>query len=69
MIKQRNTFEIMEPKDVGLDDTEIVLTARSGRAALRHRLQVLGHELEQEELNRVYEIFVELADKKKEVFD
>jgi 2-isopropylmalate synthase len=69
VIKQRNTFEIMEPKDVGLDDTEIVLTARSGRAALRHRLQVLGHELEQEELNRVYEIFVELADKKKEVFD
>jgi 2-isopropylmalate synthase len=59
----------MEPKDVGLDDTEIVLTARSGRAALRHRLEVLGYEVEQEELNRIYEDFVELADKKKEVFD
>ncbi len=69
VLKQRDTFEIMEPKDVGLDDTEIVLTARSGRAALRHRLEVLGYELNKEELDKVYEDFVELADKKKEVFD
>jgi 2-isopropylmalate synthase len=69
VIKRRDTFEIMEPKDVGLEDTEIVLTARSGRAALRYRLQVLGYELEQEELDKVYETFLELADKKKEVFD
>ena len=69
VLKQRDTFEIMEPKDVGLDDTEIVLTARSGRAALRHRLEVLGYELNKEELDKVYQDFVELADKKKEVFD
>ena len=69
VLKQRDTFEIMDPKIVGLDDTEIVLTARSGRAALRHRLEVLGHEVEQDELDRIYEDFVELADKKKEVFD
>ena len=69
VLKQRDTFEIMEPQDVGLDDTEIVLTARSGRAALRHRLEVLGYKLNKEELDKVYEDFVELADKKKEVFD
>ena len=69
VLKQRDTFEIMDPKDVGLEATEIVLTARSGRAALRHRLEVLGYELNKEELDKVYEDFVELADKKKEVFD
>ena len=69
VLKQRDTFEIMDPKDVGLEATEIVLTARSGRAALRHRLEVLGYELNKEELDKVYEDFVELADKKKEIFD
>ena len=69
VLKQRDTFEIMDPKDVGLEATEIVLTARSGRAALRHRLEVLGYELNKEELDKVYEDFVALADKKKEVFD
>ena len=69
VLKRRDTFEIMDPKIVGLDETEIVLTARSGRAALRHRLEVLGYEFEQDELDRIYEDFVELADKKKEVFD
>ena len=69
VLKQRDTFEIMDPKDVGLDDTEIVLTARSGRAALRHRLDELGYQLSQEDLDRAYERFVELADKKKEVYD
>ncbi len=69
VLKARNTFEIMEPRDVGLEDTEIVLTARSGRAALRHRLKVLGYELEQAKLDKVYENFLKLADKKKEVFD
>jgi 2-isopropylmalate synthase len=69
VLKQRDTFEIMEPKDVGLEATEIVLTARSGRAALRHRLEVLGYELDQAKLDKVYENFLELADKKKEIFD
>ena len=69
VLKQRDTFEIMDPKDVGLEATEIVLTARSGRAALRHRLEVLGYELDQAKLDKVYEKFLELADKKKEIFD
>ena len=69
VLKQRDTFEIMDPKDVGLEATEIVLTARSGRAALRHRLKVLGYELDQAKLDKVYEKFLELADKKKEIFD
>ena len=50
VLKARNTFEIIEPKDVGLEDTEIVLTARSGRHALRHRIEELGFSLSAEEL-------------------
>lgn len=69
VLKARNTFEIMEPKDVGLEDTEIVLTARSGRHALRHRIEELGYSLSAEELESAYARFLELADKKKEIFD
>jgi len=69
VLKERTTFEIMSPRDVGLDDTEIVLTARSGRHALRHRLEELGYHLSQEDLDKAYERFLEIADKKKEVFD
>ena len=69
VLKNVQTYEIIDPKDVGIDDNAIVLTARSGRAALKHRLQVLGVELEQERLNQVYEEFLKLADKKKEVND
>ena len=69
VLKARKTFEIMEPQDVGLDDTEIVLTARSGRHALRHRLEELGYRLSRDEIEKAYERFLEIADKKKEVFD
>ena len=69
ILKERNTFEIMSPREVGLEATSIVLTARSGRHALRHRLEVLGYHLSQEELNKAYERFLTVADKKKEVFD
>ncbi|MGM9818757.1 MAG: 2-isopropylmalate synthase [Paludibacteraceae bacterium] len=69
VLKNVQTYEIIDPKDVGIDDNAIVLTARSGRAALKHRLQVLGVDLEQERLNQVYEEFLKLADKKKEVND
>jgi 2-isopropylmalate synthase len=69
ILKSRNTFEIMEPKDVGLEDTEIVLTARSGRHALRHRIKKLGYDFSNSELEQVYDRFLELADKKKEIFD
>ena len=69
VLKDRSNFEIMSPRDVGLDDTAIVLTARSGRHALRHRLEELGCHLSPEELEKAYERFLEVADKKKEVFD
>lgn len=69
VLKNVQTYEIMDPKDVGIDDNSIVLTARSGRAALKHRLSVLGIELEQEKLDKTYEAFLRLADKKKELND
>ena len=73
VLKNVQTYEIMDPKDVGIDDNSIVLTARSGRAALKHRLQVLGVDLEQEQcqekLDKIYEEFLKLADRKKDVSD
>ena len=54
---------------MGLEATNIVLTARSGRHALKHRLEQLGHHLSQDELNKTYERFLTVADKKKEVYD
>lgn len=69
VLKHRESYEIIDPKDVGIDDNAIVLTARSGRAALKHRLHVLGVELSQEKLNEAYENFLKLADKKKDIND
>ncbi|MDF1543152.1 MAG: 2-isopropylmalate synthase [Anaerosomatales bacterium] len=69
VLKERSTYEIIDPADVGVGGSAIVLTARSGRAALRHRLDQLGYELAEEEFERVYAEFLELADKKKEVYD
>jgi len=69
VLKERDTFEIMTPQDVGLESTELVLTARSGRHALRHRLEELGYRLSAEDLEKAYERFLEIADKKKSVFD
>lgn len=69
VLKDVSTYEIINPKDVGIDDNSIVLTARSGRAALKHRLSVLGIEVEVEKLNEIYEQFLRLADKKKEIND
>ena len=69
VLKNVQTYEIMDPKDVGIDENSIVLTARSGRAALKHRLSVLGVELEGERLDKVYEAFLRLADQKKELND
>ena len=69
VLKNVSTYEIMDPKEVGIDDNAIVLTARSGRAALRHRLSVNGVELEGEKLDAIYQEFLKLADKKKEVTD
>ena len=69
VLKNVQTYEIMDPKDVGIDDNSIVLTARSGRAALKHRLHINGVELSEEKLEKVYEKFLDLADQKKEVND
>ncbi len=69
VLKNAQTYEIIDPKDVGIDDNAIILTARSGHAALKHRLEVLGVEVEGEKLDKIYEAFLRLADKKKEVTD
>ena len=69
VLKNVQTYEIMNPKDVGIDENSIVLTARSGRAALKHRLSVLGQEIDGEKLDKIYEAFLRLADKKKELND
>ena len=69
VLKNRESYEIIDPRDVGVDDNAILLTARSGRAALKHRLQVLGVELEQGALDKVYEEFLKLADRKKDIND
>ena len=69
VLKNRESYEIMDPKDVGIDENSIVLTARSGRAALKHRLSVLGVEVENGKLDSIYEEFLKLADRKKDIND
>ncbi|WP_421976110.1 2-isopropylmalate synthase [Roseivirga seohaensis] len=69
VIKRRDTYEIIDPKDVGVDHSSIVLTARSGRAALAYRMKNIGYELTRDELDVVYANFLQVADSKKEVFD
>ena len=68
-LRETQTYEIIDPHDVGIDDNSIVLTARSGRAALKNRLSILGVDLEQEKLDKVYDEFLKLADKKKDIND
>ena len=69
MLKNRETYEIMVPETVGVQKTKIVLGRHSGRHGLKARLDELGYELSNEELNKVYDGFTKLADKKKEVYD
>lgn len=68
-LKHARTYEIMDPQDVGVDKSDILLTARSGRHALKHRLELLGFVFDQETLNELYNRFLEVADVKKEVND
>lgn len=68
-LKLAENYEIINPAEVGVQSSSIVLTARSGRAALRHRLELLGHPLEGEDLNALYENFLLVADEKKMVSD
>ncbi|MEM0931643.1 MAG: 2-isopropylmalate synthase [Bacteroidota bacterium] len=69
VIKQRETYEIIDPKDVGVSQSSIVLTARSGRAALAYRAKNVGYELTKLQLDVVYDTFLKYADRQKEIFD
>jgi len=69
VIKRRETYEIIDPKDVGVSESSIVLTARSGRAALAYRAKKVGYELTKLQLDTVYENFLKYADVKKEILD
>jgi 2-isopropylmalate synthase len=69
VIKHRENYEIIDPKDVGVDHSAIVLTARSGRAAVAYRAKLLGHEPSKAELNLIYDEFLKIADTRKEVND
>lgn len=68
-LKHAENYEIINPADVGVPSSSIVLTARSGRAALKHRLELLGYNVSGEDLNTVYESFLVVADEKKDVND
>ena len=69
VIKNRETYEIMDPEDVGVTESAIVLTARSGRAALAYRAKKVGYELTKIQLDEAYKAFLEMADQQKEIKD
>ncbi len=69
VIKKRETYEIIDPNDVGVNESSIVLTARSGRAAIAYRAKNIGFDLTKIQLDKVYSQFLEFADKNKEVTD
>jgi len=69
VIKNRDTYEIMDPEDVGVTESAIVLTARSGRAALAYRSKKIGYELTKIQLDEAYSSFLKMADQQKEIQD
>ncbi|MFN0728696.1 2-isopropylmalate synthase [Polaribacter gochangensis] len=69
VIKNRETYEIMNPEDVGVTESAIVLTARSGRAALAYRAKKVGYELTKIQLDKAYNFFLQVADRQKEIHD
>ncbi|PID91157.1 MAG: 2-isopropylmalate synthase [Bacteroidetes bacterium] len=69
VLKKRENYEILNPKSVGINESAILLTARSGRAALKHRLEKLGYSFDKAALDNLYEEFLHLADSKKEIID
>jgi 2-isopropylmalate synthase len=69
MLRNSSTYEIMRPQDVGLTRTNLVLGKHSGRHAFRERVKELGFEVDESELNRLFDEFKALADRKKELFD
>jgi len=69
VIKRRENYEIIDPREVGVDQSSIVLTARSGRAALAYRAKQIGFDMGKDDLDIAYVEFIKLADKLKEVKD
>ncbi len=69
MLKHQTTYEIMRPEDVGVNQTTLVMGKHSGRAALRSRLALMGHSLDEAELDKAFARFKELADRKKVITD
>lgn len=69
VLKERTTYEIIDPRMVGIHESKIILSARSGRHALSDRLEKLGYTFEREQLDKIYERFLLVADRKKEVYD
>lgn len=69
VLKERTTYEIINPRDIGLSKGNLVMGKHSGRHALKDRIETLGYSLAEEEINRVFKRFKELADVKKEMFD
>jgi 2-isopropylmalate synthase len=69
MLKNRSTYEIMRPEDVGIPSTELVLGKHSGRNALKHRVEELGYKLDDQQFQQLFESFKALADRKKNVYD
>ncbi len=69
MIQDRQTYEIMRPEDVGLTESQLTLGPRSGKHGLRARLENLGYQIADEEMDEVYERFVAMADKKRRIYD
>jgi 2-isopropylmalate synthase len=69
VLKRRENYEIINPRTVGVNESSILLTARSGRAALKHRLEKLGYTFSKSALDGIYDEFLKLADSKKEIID
>ncbi len=69
VLKERTTYEIIDPRDVGILESKIILTARSGRHALQHRLHELGFEFSEDQIDKVYTRFLDVADRKKQIYD
>ncbi|CDG89192.1 2-isopropylmalate synthase [Xenorhabdus bovienii] len=69
VLKNRETYEIMTPESIGLKDTQLNLTSRSGRAAVKHRMSEMGYQEQDYNLDTLYKAFLRLADKKGQVFD
>jgi 2-isopropylmalate synthase len=69
ILKERETYEIIDPATIGANQNQIVLTARSGKHALTHKLEELGYRLQSDQIDQLYKDFINLADQKYEIFD